>query len=280
MPTERTRSKHPAVSTPTPFPRILCAVDGSRSATQAIEQALALAGDEAALTFLSVTDSRGFGPARIASLGRHSADDALEHARAAARAAGVEAQLVVRHGDDPRQVILDVARGQDLLVLGTHGRHRAAGFLLGSTTIAALHHSPVPVMVARPLRAGSGFAHDILLATDGSPAMGPIVAVTAALAQRHESQVVLAHVRPADRTARHELAEEVTTLLEVTGDTPVVLELEGHPPSRIVELVPGLHTSLVITGSRGLTGIRALGSVSERIGTLAPCSVLVMRSAS
>jgi nucleotide-binding universal stress UspA family protein len=277
MPTERTLSKPPAVSTPTPFPRILCAVDGSRSSAHAIEQALTLAGTEAKLTFLSVTDSRGFGAVRMASLGQPSADNALEHARAAAEAAGVEAEMVLRHGDDPRQVIFDDARHRDLLVLGTHGRHRAAGFLVGSTTMAALHHSPVPVLVARPLRAGAVFPREILLATDGSPAMGPIVAVTAALAQRHDSQVVLAHVEPTTQEVRHEIAEEAATLIEATGGDPVILELEGHPPSRIAAIAPDLRTSLVITGSRGLTGIRALGSVSERIGMIAPCSVLVMR---
>ncbi len=277
MPTERTRPKLAAVSTPTPFPRILCAVDGSHGAMHAIEQALALAGTEATVTFLSVNGDRGFGAMPMASPVLHSADEALEPARAAAQAAGVEAELVVRHGDDPRRVILDEARNRDLLVLGTHGRHRAAGFLIGSKPLAALHHSPVPVLVARPLRAGTVFGHDNLLATDGSPAMGQIVAVTAALAQRHDSQVVLAHVRPTDQAIRHELAEEVATLIAATGDEPVVLELEGHAASRIAAMAPGLRTSLVITGSRGLTGIRALGSVSERLGMIAPCSVLVMR---
>ncbi len=171
-----------------------------------------------------------------------------------------------------------MAQSQDLLVLGTHGRGRAPGFLLGSTTLAALHHSPVPVLVARPLRAGTAFARHILLATDGSPAMAPIIAVTAALAQRHGSRVVLAHVDPSDRVIRHELAKEAATLIEATEDEPVVLELDGHVPSRIAALVPGLQTSLVITDSRGLTGIRALGSVSERLGMIAPCSVLVMRA--
>jgi nucleotide-binding universal stress UspA family protein len=40
------------------------------------------------------------------------------------------------------------------------------------------------------------------------------------------------------------------------------------------------NASLVITGSRGLSGASALRSVSERIVHAAPCSVLVLRSAS
>jgi nucleotide-binding universal stress UspA family protein len=38
-----------------------------------------------------------------------------------------------------------------------------------------------------------------------------------------------------------------------------------------------LPISLIVMGSRMLTGIRALGSVSERVGRIAPCSVLVLR---
>jgi nucleotide-binding universal stress UspA family protein len=36
---------------------------------------------------------------------------------------------------------------------------------------------------------------------------------------------------------------------------------------------------LLVVGSRGLHGIRALGSVSERVAHEAPCSVLVVRNA-
>jgi hypothetical protein len=38
-----------------------------------------------------------------------------------------------------------------------------------------------------------------------------------------------------------------------------------------------LPASLAVTGSRMLTGIPALGGVSERTAVVAPCSVLVMR---
>jgi nucleotide-binding universal stress UspA family protein len=34
---------------------------------------------------------------------------------------------------------------------------------------------------------------------------------------------------------------------------------------------------LLIVGNRGVTGLRALGSVSERVAHHAPCSLLVVR---
>jgi nucleotide-binding universal stress UspA family protein len=266
-----------ATASRAPFRRILCAVDNGRCAGETVAQALTLAGNDAELTFVTVTDGRGFGPTRMASLGPYRADQALEKARRAARAAGVESSEILRHGDDARAVILKEAREYDLLVLGTHGEHRTAGFLLGSTPVAALHHSPVPVLIARPARAGTEVPRDILLATDGSPAMGTTVVLTAALARRHGARVALLHVDHADRATRRELAEEATALYEATGVEPVTIQLDGHAPSRIAEVALELPASLVITGSRLLSGVRALGSISERTGVVAPCSVLVMR---
>lgn len=261
-----------------PFPRILCAVDGSRGARAAVSQALTLAGGDGTLTFLAASDARGYGATRMASLGPHAAEEAVRDAKRAARAAGVDAAAVIQSGEDPRHVILTEARNHDLLIIGTHGQHRPSGFLVGSTAAVALHRSPVPVLIARAARSGTEFPRDILLATDGSPAMATTVMLTAALARRHGARVVLLHIDFSDRGTRHELAEEAAALLVATGIDPVVLQLDGHAPSRIAEVALELPASLIVTGSRMLTGVRALTSVSERTGVVAPCSVLVMRA--
>jgi nucleotide-binding universal stress UspA family protein len=61
------------------------------------------------------------------------------------------------------------------------------------------------------------------------------------------------------------------------GDASVqllaVTDIRGSGANRM----GGLDASLVVLGSRGLGGIRALRSVSERVGARAPCSVLVLR---
>ena len=273
MPAQHAPVENATALAPAPFPRILCAVDGSRYADEAVGQAIELAGAGGAVTFLAVS-ARGAAGA-MSPLSTGAAEDALKRAQSAAGAARVRGATVLRHDDDPRRVILDAARGFDLLVLGAHGHRRAAGLMLGNTPIAALHGSPVPVLVARPAR--TPFPAEILLATDGSPAMAPTVAVTAALARRHAAHVTLLHVDHGDHVNRRALAEESAALSAAIGREPVLLELEGHAPSRIAEVAYDLPASLVITGSRLLSGIRALGSVSERTGVVAPCSVLVMR---
>ena len=66
----------------------------------------------------------------------------------------------------------------------------------------------------------------------------------------------------------------------IPGPFRIVAE-QSHAKLRIAAemIAHELPASLVITGSRMLSGIRALASVSERTGVVAPCSVLVMRGA-
>jgi nucleotide-binding universal stress UspA family protein len=261
-----------------PFPRILCAVDGSRGAQEAAAAALALAaGGDVQLTFLCVTDVAGFGPTRMASLGPRSAEQAVAEARRRARDAGLNAAGLVRHSADPRRAILEEAEQYDLLVMGAHGHHRAAGIVLGDAAALALHTSAVPVLLARPAPYGTTFPHSILLASDGTPAMARAVALTGALARRHDARVTLAYAGDGDGTTRDELTDEFLRLLEAIGVEPVCEQLDGHAPGAIAELARSLPASLVVTGSRGLSGVRALASVSERTGMIAPCSVLVVR---
>jgi nucleotide-binding universal stress UspA family protein len=52
---------------------------------------------------------------------------------------------------------------------------------------------------------------------------------------------------------------------------------EAQPAALLVER--SRHADLIVVGSRGLHGIRALGSVSERVAHRAHCSVLVVAGA-
>jgi nucleotide-binding universal stress UspA family protein len=54
---------------------------------------------------------------------------------------------------------------------------------------------------------------------------------------------------------------------------------QGSPHRRIVEVANGVGASLIVIGSRGRSGLAALGSVSERVVHHADCSVLIVRRA-
>ena len=47
----------------------------------------------------------------------------------------------------PAKVLLDAAKGADLLVVGSHGHGGFVGMLLGSVSQHVLHHAACPVVV-------------------------------------------------------------------------------------------------------------------------------------
>jgi nucleotide-binding universal stress UspA family protein len=88
--------------------------------------------------------------------------------------------------------------------------------------------------------------------------------------------VTLLRVEWAHSAKRPELAEAVTYLRELTGVEPDEIVVGGTPRRLIPEYAEREQASLVITGSRGLTGLRSVSSVSERVAHTCRCSVLVM----
>ena len=60
----------------------------------------------------------------------------------------VIAKVIVKRGD-PAQLLVARSTHASLLVLGSHGRHEAAGVVLGSVSQAVLRRADCPVLVAR-----------------------------------------------------------------------------------------------------------------------------------
>ena len=56
-------------------------------------------------------------------------------------------------GEPARELCREARRGYDVLVMGTHGRGRAAAFLLGSTVQEVLVRSPIPLLIVPRKRA-------------------------------------------------------------------------------------------------------------------------------
>ena len=89
-------------------------------------------------------------PAEVAAdLGRHHVELAAR-AQAELRGAGPPSDTRVLQGD-PREVLVDVARGEgaDLLVVGSHGRTGLAKLVLGSVAAHVVGHAPCSVMVVK-----------------------------------------------------------------------------------------------------------------------------------
>ena len=129
-----------------------------------------------------------------------------------------------------------------LVALGSHGAGRAKGILIGSTATELLHKAPCSVLVARkPL---STFPSSIVVGVDDSPKGVTADAVAQDLAEHFGAEL--------DR-----------------------YENVRHPVNTLVEAA--IEADLLVVGSRRLKGVKALGSVSERVAHEAKCSVLVIR---
>lgn len=82
---------------------------------------------------------------------REYAARALDSAKVAAEAAGVEIAATAVTHEQPFRAIIDAAKanGCDLIVMASHGRRGVSALLIGSETHKVLTHSTIPVLVYR-----------------------------------------------------------------------------------------------------------------------------------
>lgn len=194
-----------------------------------------------------------------------------QHAAAALRIAVADAEPL--HGvwarrlsGDPVTCILDEAelRGATLLVIGTHGYRRSTGIAFGLVGANLLHEARCSVLVAHAEHSRQQWPQSIVAGVDGSLESAAAADAARALAERFGAPLRLVAC-----TRGHVDLEAARAI------GPELEELHSRP----VEALHGLSevSDLVVVGSRGLRGLRALGSVSERVAHRSGCSVLVVR---
>jgi len=269
----------PTAERPAPplYARVVCGIDGSPASVEAARQAgLMAAGGQVRL--VSVTWATGAGPTEMTALGESRARAALAAAAKAATELGVSASSELIRNPDTTGTLLAESSDADLTVVGTHGGSRRAGIFLGSVASRVAHSARGPVLIARRPPQGHPFPVHVLVGSDGSLGSSAATMQAGRIAARFGSRLTLVHVGTgADSAHRREVAVQSADLFEVTGIKPTVVELDGKPSERIVETAGQEQVSLIVVGSRGLGGLKALGSVSERVVHTAPCSVLVGR---
>ena len=134
--------------------------------------------------------------------------------------------------------------------------------MLGSSVATrVLHNAPCSILLAR--RRSDLLPARIVVGTDGSAHATRAVHVAAELAQRLGVELRCV-------CARHDETGDL-------GDLPPCTEIvvgRGAASALAAECSPD---DLLVVGSGGRRGVRALGSTSERVAHEAPCSVLVVR---
>jgi nucleotide-binding universal stress UspA family protein len=248
--------------------RILVGVDGTDWGFEALRQALVLTPKEDpvlhAVTALDTapTIRTGVHAAQFAELLANEAEEARDAAEAIiAEREGCEARVV-------RGKPVDVLRRErdellaTLIALGGRRSSRFLGIMLGDTGTELVHDAACSVLLACPAD-DPWQPRKIVVGFDGS---------TCAVAALRKAK---------------ELARAFNGAVEVvaaTGGKPVELDAAwservdtwdpAHPVAALVER--SRTVDLVVVGQRGVHGLRALGSVSERVAHQAHCTALVV----
>jgi nucleotide-binding universal stress UspA family protein len=289
--------------------RIVVGVDGSDASRTAVELVASTTwpiGTEVRLVgaYELATDWTGLTPLPTEPGADEEAEraffDQIQALSEPLQRSGCAIETVVAHGR-PADVLLNEADDlrADLLVVGSHGRGVAASALVGSVSAALVDHASCPVLVAR----GPAVTR-ILVATDGSRSAEAIPSVLLAWKVFRDAPIDVLSVAPpvTDRVgaallsglpivdqrpsdAVHEvdrhrvMADEMAARLVAGGWHAAGALRYGDAPRQIEAAAAEWGADLIITGSRGLSGLRRLliGSVAHHVLLHSRCSVLVMR---
>jgi nucleotide-binding universal stress UspA family protein len=244
------------------FDHILVGVDGTKEAFDACRQAGRLAEAGASIEAATVVPLPPAAGELSDELER-TADSVLE---AASRILGPRAHVRRLHGLVVQELLAEAASfDATLLAVGSHGHRRLGEILLGGAAGELLHQAPCSVLFARPAPNTATFPREIVVGVDGSPPANAACEVAAGLAARLHGRIrcVVA------------LEGNGVDLDDVRRNHREVEPVTKPPVAALVEA--SRDADLLVVGSRGLHGLRALGSVSERVAHQAACSVLVVR---
>jgi nucleotide-binding universal stress UspA family protein len=199
-------------------------------------------------------------------------EEALGRAAARARAAQPNLRVETRVLEGPVLPTLLGALTDEratLAVVGRHGHSRLAGIVLGSAMTTVLHDAPCAVLVAGGDRQEERFPRSIVVGYDGSAQADEAVRVATDVAHRTEAPLEAVCARGGKEVDLEALQARLTEIAPGVG-----LTVEDKEP---VAALVAAEADLVVVGSRGLHGMKALGSVSERVAHKADGSVLVVR---
>lgn len=208
----------------------------------------------------------------------------------------------VRIGGSYQEICEAASRqGQELIVIGTHGRTGLKHFFFGSTAERVVRFAPCSVLVVRGLTQTPKIKKPgkILVPVDFSRNSNLAVDAAAAIAREFGSALILSHILPSYNqvsesqfvdyaTLEGELRESaqkellaISTNVAEHGVPAATFLSHGRPATEIVLVAEQLKADLIVISTHGRTGIQhaLLGSTTEQVVRHAGCPVLVLRQA-
>jgi nucleotide-binding universal stress UspA family protein len=263
-----------------PLSKFVCGVDGSPESLRAVRQAALLAGPQGNLLLTSIVmpglassilSALPGSTAAALSAGRTAGEDAAARARTVAGPATV----LVKTRIGPPAAILETEATQmeaDAIAVGSHGKGRATGILLGSVATRLVHTAPCSVLVVRGQVEGPAhaeFPRSVAVGLDASS--WSLAALDAASVLAERLGVPLRPLHVSDGTKVLESLPD-----DFDGDVEVIHQHVSTADGLCSRVTAA---DLLVIGSRGAHGLRALGSVSEAVAHSSPASVLIVRPA-
>ena len=256
------------MSAPSIFDRVVCGIDETPESLDAVRVAARLRPPGGTLhlvaaIYLAGAIAAGWPEDRIAAELEQEAGNVL---RRAAEVAGDEVSSRLVSGPAALSVLNELKREQATLAcIGSHSHHRLPGIVLGYVATTLLHEAPCSVLVVRTPPDPAAFPRSVVVGVDGSAHAEAAYTVASALAERFGAALRPLSASGGSYVDTEALGRELPNL-DVDSRAPVEALTEA-----------ATHADLLVVGSRGLEGLRALGSVSERAAHHANCSVLVVR---
>ena len=257
---------------------VLCGVDGTRSSYEAVRQAALLCSPRSQLTLLAICGVSGSGHYPTASLAPARAQRALDHARRVARDVGVDSSAELEEGGPVVELLLKRAAKHRLLALGAPKMSRLAHVLVRGVATQAAHTLPCSLLIARRPPSGSRPDEHIMVASDAGSRSAQVVEFTIELARTHDASLMLLNAVHSEQDLHPtRIAAQTEQVQRGLRERATIRVEPGRAHATIVRIAKEKGVTLIVLGSRRLRGVRALGSVSERVVHDAPCSVLVLR---